>query len=259
MRFKKIYVEITNECNLSCPFCPPHGRPRKAMSRAEFLRVLERAAPFGKYLYFHVKGEPLIHPDVDFFVSEAASRGFFVCLTTNGTLLLEHLAALSPVRQINLSLHATGDMELVRELRRREDAPPVSLRLWNGTSEMLGLLEEEFSVKLQPDMRRQKLTERIFLSLEDSFSWPDMESAPLSERGFCLGLRDQIAVLADGTVTPCCLDHRGDIALGNIFAQEIGDILASPRAAAIRDGFSRRAAVEPLCRRCGFKSRFDKN
>ena len=73
---------------------------------------------------------------------------------------------------------------------------------------------------------------------------------------FCYGLRDQIGVLCDGTVVPCCLDHEGDIALGNLFESELQDIMSTQRAIAIFDGFSARTAAEPLCRRCGYAKRF---
>jgi sulfatase maturation enzyme AslB (radical SAM superfamily) len=57
-------------------------------------------------------------------------------------------------------------------------------------------------------------------------------------------------------VVPCCLDHNGEIPLGNLFTQELGDIIDSPRAKALYDGFSQRRAVEPLCRTCGYARRF---
>ena len=75
---------------------------------------------------------------------------------------------------------------------------------------------------------------------------------------FCHGLRQQIAVLCDGTVVPCCLDSEGQLALGNLFSQPLEEILASPRARAIVDGFSRRTPSEALCRRCGYARRFTK-
>ena len=71
-----------------------------------------------------------------------------------------------------------------------------------------------------------------------------------------MGLRDQVGVLLDGTVVPCCLDHEGDIPLGNLYRQTMEEILNGPRAREIYDGFSRRRAVEELCRRCGYARRF---
>ena len=71
----------------------------------------------------------------------------------------------------------------------------------------------------------------------------------------CQG-RMVLAVLCDGTAVPCCLDGEGRMALGNLFDQPVEEILASPRAAAIREGFSRRSPAEELCRRCGYAARF---
>ena len=106
----------------------------------------------------------------------------------------------------------------------------------------------------------------------DKFDWPELgprqgkaEVAGASERnggsfcrGFCRGLRNQIGVLVDGTVVPCCLDGEGVMSLGNLRKSDLNDILASPRARAIYEGFSRRTIVEELCESCGYRQRFSR-
>ena len=82
-----------------------------------------------------------------------------------------------------------------------------------------------------------------------------MEAAETGTR-FCLGLREQIAVLCDGTAVPCCLDHEGDVPLGNLLEQSLEEILAGPRARELVRGFSEGRPSEELCRRCGFAPRF---
>ena len=104
--------------------------------------------------------------------------------------------------------------------------------------------------------RGTRIGERIFLEYGDKFDWPDLSSEEGGESVFCYGLRDQIGVLCDGTVVPCCLDHDGDIALGNLFDQNMDDILDTPRAKAIYEGFRNRKATEELCRKCGYARRF---
>ena len=85
------------------------------------------------------------------------------------------------------------------------------------------------------------------------FEWPDAEHAEYEDTDvFCYALRNQIGVLVDGSVVPCCLDHAGDITLGNLFEQSLDEILASPRAKALYDGFTRHIATESLCRKCGY-------
>ena len=89
MRFAKAYVEISNICNLSCSFCPGTSRAPKMMSQAELETVLDKLYGHVEYLYFHLLGEPLIHPELEAFLNLAHERGFKVTLTTNGTLIDE--------------------------------------------------------------------------------------------------------------------------------------------------------------------------
>ena len=101
-----------------------------------------------------------------------------------------------------------------------------------------------------------RIADRTYLEYGDKFDWPDLTAAEGSNRVFCYGLRDQLGVLCDGTVVPCCLDHEGDLALGNLFTQDLAEILETKRAKAIYEGFSNRTAAESLCRRCGYARRF---
>ena len=49
---------------------------------------------------------------------------------------------------------------------------------------------------------------------------------------------------------------KGVINLGNVHEQKFGDIIGSERAQNLVDGFSRREAVEELCKKCGFRQKF---
>lgn len=277
---KKAYVEITNRCNLACSFCPKTKREARTMRASEFERVLEKLEGQVTYLYLHVMGEPLLHPQLDEILHLAAARGMKVCITTNGTLLPqrgESLLRAESLHKVSVSLHSfegndgqdedeDGYLSAVWSFAERaaEKGVIVALRLWNDggadtrNDGILSYLREraggEWSEKRDGSFL---LKERIYLERAGKFDWPELGAA---ERGtqFCYGLRDQIGVLADGTVVPCCLDHEGDIALGNLFTQELAEILHSPRAEAIREGFSRRTPSEELCRRCGFAARFNK-
>ena len=102
------------------------------------------------------------------------------------------------------------------------------------------------------------MSTRVFLEYAEIFSWASEGACDPRERGFCRGLGDQIAILADGTVTPCCIDSEGEIALGNIFIQTFDEILSGDRAVNIKSGFQKRELREDLCRRCGYARRFSK-
>lgn len=276
---KRAYVEITNVCNLQCSFCPGTQRPKRFMTPETFSTAVRRLRPYVQYLYLHVMGEPLLHPQLGEMLEIAAARSFQICLTTNGTLLGSRRALLlgAPrLHKLSVSLHSmegNGAEDLLGYLTDVWDCVcPLSqrgtictLRLWNiGGREsrneeildfLAGRLDTHPLELPQPRAGSWRLGERLYLERAETFDWPDL-GAPERDIRFCLGLRDQVAVLADGTVTPCCLDHEGDIPLGNLLEQELPDILAGARARALYDGFSRGKPGEALCRRCGFAERF---
>ena len=276
MRFRKVYLEISNLCNLSCAFCPGTRRQKHAMTESEFAELLPKLRPYSDFLYFHLMGEPLLHPLLERFLELAGEAGFRVILTTNGTLLRKQQALLlsSPaLHKVNVSLHAFEANDLAVPFteylegcfafgKAAEGNVIVSYRLWNQggqeekNQEILSAMKTFFPEPWATDRKGTRIGDRIFLEYGDKFDWPDLTAPEGSHRVFCHGLRDQIGVLCDGTVVPCCLDHEGDLALGNLHSQSMEEILASPRAKAIYDGFSRRSAPEELCRKCGYARRF---
>lgn len=273
---KKAYLEITNVCNLACAFCPGTKRPPRFLTAEEFTALAEKLVGHVEYLYFHLMGEPLLHPELGRFLNLAAALGFRVMLTTNGTLLPGRQALLLSAPALiktNVSLQsfeANAGGELAAYLDAclayaRASAAAgkrCELRLWNrgGLETLNPAIEEKlaqaFPGPWKPSRNGWRLAEGVWLEHGERFDWPDLGETDRGESCFCYGLRDQIGVLCDGTVVPCCLDHEGDAALGNLFIQSLDEILQSPRARAIRDGFSGRRAVEPLCRRCGYARRF---
>lgn len=278
MRFAKIYVEISNLCNLSCAFCPGTKRTPGRMTAKEFAVLAPKLRPYTDYLYFHLMGEPLCHPQLGEFLQIAGQHGFRVILTTNGTLLArqQELLLSSPaLHKVNISLHAFEANDLAVPFEEyladciafgqaAKGEKLVVYRLWNQggadekNGEILAALQIAFPGEWIVEKRGTRLANRTYLEYGDKFDWPDLTAPEGDHRVFCYGLRDQLGVLYDGTVVPCCLDHEGDLALGNIFRQEMEKILQSPRAKAIYDGFSRKETAEPLCRRCGYARRFQR-
>lgn len=286
-RLKKIYVEITNVCNLRCPFCPPHSRAPSFMAVTDFRALVTKIAGKADTLYFHVKGEPLLHPDLAVLIDIAGESGFAVHLTTNGTLLEKAALTLSGKKnlsRINVSLHSLPQLEPAGQermtraiLRAAEDIVAVnrainprfliSLRLWTkdnleSTANSLRIIEEFFHCRkgtigsTLAEKNGCPLKDGIAIHAAETFVWPSLSGTDFGRDGFCQALRDQAGILADGTVVPCCLDGDGIIALGNVFTDEWADIVGKGRASEIHDGFSNRKVVEPLCRRCGFRTRF---
>lgn len=289
-KFKKVYIEITNVCNLSCNFCPKTKRKYKFMNIEEFSYILDEIKPFTEHIYFHIMGEPLLNENIEYFLEESYRKKIKVNLTTNGTLLsknTEKLINSKALRQINISLHSFEANEKSKELDSyindvtdfineaiAHSEIICAIRLWNMdnndlkgennlNSEILNMLEKkldlDFSLadKLQ-ESHRIKLKDRVYLNMAEKFEWPNIDIETLGEQVFCHGLRNQVGILVDGTVVPCCLDSEGNISLGNIFKTPFKSIIEGERATNIYEGFSRRRAVEDLCKKCGYATRFKK-
>ena len=275
-RFQKVYLEISNICNLRCRFCPGTKRVPKILRPEEFSRLLPKLRPWTDFLYFHLMGEPLCHPHLEEYLKLAGDAGFKVILTTNGTLLKKQQEVLlnaEGLHKVNISLHAfeANDLAVPFEVylqdcfrfgQAAEGKKLVVYRLWNQGGEsaqndaILKTMREFFPGDWVESPRGTRIGQRVFLEYGDKFDWPDLSAEDGGEAVFCYGLRDQIGVLCDGTVVPCCLDHDGDIALGNLFEQDLEEILETPRAKAIYEGFRKRKAMEELCRKCGYARRF---
>ncbi len=284
-RFKKVYVEITNVCNLKCDFCPQNHRPSRFMSVSEFQRVVQQLDSYTDYLYFHLMGEPLLHPALSELFACCAFYKKQVNLTTNGTCISgvkDILLTANSLRKIGFSLHSyeanQENISLKEYLtniyefsqQARQQGILVEFRLWNQDAErkmgrnllnpeILSYLREWYPSLSEEQVLQKgsiKLEDHLYLSLAEIFDWPDQKRTDTKEQIFCYGLRDHLGVLCDGTVVPCCLDSQGDIPLGNLYQQTLEEILETQRAKAIYEGFSRRQAVETLCQKCGYARRF---
>ena len=273
--YSRVYVEITNICNMNCSFCHGHSRKARRMTEEEYARVLQQLKGKTQYIYHHLMGEPLTHPLLPRFIQMASQAGFHPMITTNGTLLdrCGDKLLVPGLHKVNISLHSfEGDRqedhdEYIRKIadfaeKAADRGIKISLRLWNkGFDEgrndrALEVLHRKFPDPWTENTRGYRIREGLFMEWGDRFAWPDQNAPDHGECLTCRGLRDHFGILSDGTVVPCCLDSDGIINLGNVFEEELADILAAPRAMAIPEGFRRRKAVEDLCRRCGYAQKF---
>lgn len=278
MRFKKIYIEITNKCNLNCSFCIKDNRFKKEMSFKDFEIILQKIDKYTKYIYLHVKGEPLIHSNLDEILNLTKKYNKFVNITTNGVLLKEKINILKKydnIRQINLSLHSENKkksyiddiLNCVDELNNVF----IVYRFWTLKNNILDdrMLEYLEKIKLKYNIDESsykkilegnniKIKENVYINKDKEFTWPSLENEYCRENGFCYGLRNQIGILVDGTITICCLDSFGISNLGNIFNDNFEEILKCDRVNKILNNFNERRAFLDICKHCSYKERFDK-
>ena len=273
--YSRVYVEVTNICNMHCSFCHGHSRPLRRMTVEEFSSILSSLEGVTQYVYYHLMGEPLTHPALPAFLALARERGFRSVITTNGPLLPERGEDIikAGLHKVFVSLHSFEEGSEDAFLRYLDGAVAfaeraveagviVVFRLWNRghddgrNREILSYLRRRLEGEWRENARGIRIREKLYLEWGDRFAWPDRNAPDTGEQVFCYGLGDHFGILVDGTVVPCCLDSEGAIPLGNIHEAPIDEILSSERAEAIRKGFARRRAAEELCRRCGYARRF---
>lgn len=260
--FKKVYVEITNRCNLNCPFCLKSKREKKSLTPSEFNHILNSIKPYTKYLYLHVLGEPLVHQNINEFI-DIASKDFYINLTTNG-YLISNLKS-NNVRQINISLHSFNNLnnksldDYMSDIFNYADINNantyINYRLWTSNeffNDIILKIEDHYHIKINTDRKNIKLSNNVYLNFDKEFIWPQDNKDNLNLNYKCYALKDHIAILSNGNIVPCCLDGDGKIVLGNIFKDDINDVISSDEFKKMKEELSCGKRSNELCKKCNF-------
>ena len=278
IKIKRIYIEITNICNLSCSFCSKHHRENKMLSLDEFNSIIQDVKQYTKYIYLHVQGEPLTHPDFNKILHICDENDVQVQLVTNGTFLYKYLDIYShpSLRKISISLQsieyqAVNLEDYMHTLITFIDYsatfkhPIVEVRFWRNdqynlpkTKKCMDILNEKYTLSLTERNNHYRIKENIYVDFDNMFSWPDLENMPLEKNGTCLGAKTQIAILSNGDVVPCCLDTDAHDLLGNIFKNDLNTILNDEPYKKLVKEFNDHKIENPFCLRCTYRLRFSK-
>ena len=260
MLFKKVYIEITNSCNLNCDFCIGTKEEKRFLSEEQFIIILDKLKGYTNYLYFHILGEPFVHPKINKFIDLAYDRGFNVNITTNGFLI--NRLKTDKVRQINISLHSLNlDNHLIEKYMNtifntvdKYSNTIISYRMWldNPNKDViLNIINKHYNTDFK-EFDNIRIIDNKYLGSFHEFTWPDLNNKYYNDEGSCYALKDHIGILSNGNIVPCCLDTKADIKLGNIFEDNLGNILNSNRVVKMQEGFKCNKKVEELCKHCSF-------
>ncbi|MBR2722761.1 MAG: SPASM domain-containing protein [Lentisphaeria bacterium] len=277
-RFKHIYLEITDICDRHCSFCPEVRREKLFMPADEAENYLKQIAELSEAVYFHIQGEPLLHPDFERISSFAKKCGLILKLTTNASHLKKYSDYLLSgiFYQINFSMQSLNEVSVCERLRVQQDIADFTLtaldkcpdmyinfRWWQDLPPDLDFFCVRFGIERDrwlPVQGRNntRIIGRLYSSFDREFVWPSESSArDGGSHGTCKGLIDHCGILCDGRVVPCCLDAGGELVLGNLLQDKLLNILESPQACAMADGFRHNKCIHKLCRNCNFARRFD--
>lgn len=290
LKFKKVFIEITNVCGLNCTFCPPSSRKNGQMSLELFELINSQLKYYTNELAYHIIGDPLVVSNLDEYLKISAKFGLKINITTSGFFLkFSKFQTLTQpnIKQINFSLNSFNANEtnlgvddyLVNIfdfiLYKQKHYPElfVNLRLWNLDFEqstlefnkkILKKFEDFFGIILDLNEiyskkpKSLRVAKKVFLNFDEYFEWPSLSSSEKFD-GYCGGLDSHFGILASGDVVPCCLDKDNIINLGNLNIQNLDDILNSAKVKNIQQNFKNSICSEELCRKCSYKARFLKN
>lgn len=266
MKFKKIYIEITNACNLNCSFCIKNTRKVKYMSYKDYKYIINKVKDYTKEIYLHILGEPLLHPDIIKFIEYASTQGILVNITTNG-YLINNISTCKNINRLNISLHSYNNnynLELNKYLDnifnivdKINDKTFISLRLWTKsktTQEIISYINDRYNLNITElkDNNKIKILNNVIIDTFHEFTWPDLNNNYYNEKGTCKGLINHIGILSDGTIIPCCLDTTGIINLGNIYNDNIDEIMKKDIVKNMIKGFKSGIKCQELCKHCLF-------
>lgn len=282
----RIYIEISNLCNVQCSFCPVVEMDKKIMSLGEFESILIQANPLTKEVCLHLMGEPLAHPQFKEILKICEKHKTLVQLTTNGLLLEKYkdvLLETKIIRQINFSLQAFKDnfphkplesyllplLKFAEVATAKREELYLNFRLWNQESEdsdneeIYSYIERYLGISINRGIevgaiKSKKIWNKLYLHFDSRFEWPSLDLPHQGEQGRCHGLLKHVAIHSNGDVSPCCLDKEAIINLGNTHKSPLTSILDSKRATKMREGFLNNKLCEELCQKCSYINRFKK-
>lgn len=257
---KKVYIEITNSCNLKCDFCIQNNNDTRFIEEENFKLILKKLKGYTNYLYFHILGEPLLHPNIKKYIKLAKENNFMINITTNG-YLIKRIKDINEIRQLNISLHSYDEkygipleqyMNDIFNVVDNLENTYISYRIWVNNKyneEIINILNNHYNTNIK---EKTKIKNNIFFSEFHEFIWPDLDNNYYNDKGKCYALKDHIGILSNGNIVPCCLDTKGIITLGNIYKDDLKKILNSTRVNRMINNFKNNEKCEELCKHCNF-------
>lgn len=272
-KFKFIYVEITNSCNLNCYFCPSANlENNKFISIDNFEHIIWEISKYTNTIYLHILGEPLLHPKFIDLIEICKKNNIDVRLTTNGTLIENYDFSKLWLKKINISLQSLINFDekyletyfskikiMLQQVHNKliNKELGIDFRIWNDKNNqqvcklnalIKAYLFEKLKINEYPNVR---------LSEEEEFSWPS-DKDPKHHFEKCLGGKTHIGILVNGDVVLCCLDYQGKTKIGNIYEDSLNNIINGDIYQHAMLSNTSGKAYFPLCESCKYRNRFNR-
>ena len=266
---KRVYLEITNACNLNCPFCT-YNKGNRFLTLKQINDCLLQIREYCDFIYLHLLGEPLLHPDFDRILDLLDEYDFKLQLVTNGTLLNKHPNILKHkcLRKLSISLHSINKLQIDHSYFETIDKlienneKVIELRFYdqdNLSDDLKDYLEDlkiRYGYSNTKKNNSYKLKDNLYVYFEKIFRWPDINDPFITSQGTCHGAIDMIAINSNLDVTICCLDPEAHNRIGNLKEDKLKDILESQEYLGYIESFRNHQLKSELCQKCSYRLRF---
>lgn len=267
-----IDIEVTNDCNLRCPFCQ-YTLKRDKVKRGRITfdivkKVIDEGADNGLYgVKFNIWGEPLLHPHLHEFIKYAKQKGLVdAYLNTNAMLLnkdVSHKLIAAGLDRISISFE--GYTKIVYEKHRigaKYEKVLSNIENMQALKKRLGVKHPKIRVQavMLPDMEHNCRAYKDFWAQRaDEVGFLDYEDINV-KKGIrhpwaCPQLWQRMAIWWDGTLFPCNKDFNVLLSLGNIQQNSIKEAWHSKKLNGIRQAHRNGRAFEiPVCDTCQLRN-----
>lgn len=277
-----INIELTNACNLRCTMCPrttKMSRPIGMMDFNLFKKIVDEAVENKtKQIVLHVLGESMLYPhffDAIHYIKKK-DKNITVTLSTNCTLLnpeknkklLESelnvllLSLDGATKQTYEKLRVNSDFDVVIPnvkdllLQKKEkefNSPLISIQI-------IYMQETKEEINSFFKIWKPFLSSNVFISVKEFNDFSGQikvvnDNEIINNFNFmpCPLFWSRAVIFWDGTVTVCCLDTNGELAIGRIDGQSLKQIWNGENLIKMRDGILAKtySGVE-FCKPCKF-------
>ncbi|MDY6062710.1 MAG: SPASM domain-containing protein [Erysipelotrichaceae bacterium] len=269
---KRLYIEITDHCNLKCPFCISNSN-NNYLSLEAFKHIIKEIKPYCNYVYLHVLGEPTSHPYFDDFLTILDENNINLQLVTNGTLLNKHKRLLQHpcLRKLSISIHSVDKLNIgeqyfktINNLINKVQNTKCNLELRfydyhnlnGGSLDYLNMLKKQYKLIATTKKDSYKLCDNVYIYIQKLFRWPNINDEIIGETGSCHGGKNMLAILSNGDVSLCCLDAFGHTKIGNIHQESFKEILNNNIYLLHLNNLKQHKLTFELCKKCTYRLRF---
>lgn len=209
----ELHLELTNRCNLRCPFCPTGNKSMKRetgfMGEDLFWAICTEAKEYDAALRLIRFGEPTLHVKCYDMIKMAKSIGLKVHMNTNGIDLDIKQLLDSGLDSLKVSIHNRLAFKSVKKLiKARGDAPTPFITV--------GQLDKE--VEFFPPNK-----DKVKADAQEYGKVKDLKRGDRAPKR-CYELYNRLSVNWDGKVVACCGSYDNQMYLGQLYKETLKEI-----------------------------------